>query len=179
MTAARGADEILRQRDWTDTELRAAGFQFWLPRKRLVMARELSAARTVHSVVGPLQANAGDMLCYRPDGQERAQLNELERWPVRRDLFERDYRAWDEALPELAGLDVLQQAGCTPWYKVRGVWAQRLTEAQCVQSLESAQPVSVAAGNWLLIGLSGEPWHMDEAAFGSRYHLPGDAQKRA
>lgn len=173
------AATTLRQRDWTDAELRAAGYQFWLPRKRLVLARELREAMTVHSAAGPLQARAGDMLCYRPDVQERAQLADLEQWPVRRDLFERDYRPWDEALPQLAGLDALLQAGCRPWHKVRGVWAQRLTEAQCVQSLESARAVSVAAGHWLLIGLSGEPWHMDEAAFRSRYQPPGEAAERA
>lgn len=170
--AAMDADEVLRQRRWSQEALRAAGFRFWLPRKRLVMARRLEAAMTVMSPVGPLQALAGDMLCYRPDGQARAQIREYEHWPVRQALFERDYRPWDEALPRLAGLEALQRAGCAPWYKYRGVWAQRLGAARRVQSLEGARPQVVAAGQWLLIGLSGEPWHMDEGHFRSRYHRP-------
>ena len=177
MTAAMDPDEVLRQRDWSEDELRAAGFQFWLPRKRLVMARELRTAQTIVSNAGPLQALPGDMLCYRPD--DPTQPGGGERWPVRRELFERVYRPWDEALPQVAGLEALQQAGCRPWYKVRGVWALGLLAARRVQSLESAQPVTVAAGNWLLIGLAGEPWHMDDAAFHSRYHLPGKAEPQA
>ena len=177
MTAAMDAAEVLRQRDWSEDALRAAGFRFWLPRKRLVMARELSAAQTVMSNAGPLQALPGDILCYRPD--DPAQSGEGERWPVRRELFEGVYRPWDEALPQLAGLEALQQAGCRPWYKYRGLWALRLQAARRVQSLESAQPVTVAAGNWLLIGLAGEPWHMDDAAFHSRYHRPGEAAAQA
>jgi len=166
------ADEVLRQRRWSQEALRAAGFRFWLPRKRLVMARRPGAAMTVMSPVGPLQALAGDMLCYRPDGRPRAEISECEHWPVRQALFERDYRPWDEALPRLAGLEALQRAGCTPWYKYRGVWAQRRGAARRVQSLESARPQVVAAGQGLLIGLAGEPWHMDEGQFRSRYRRP-------
>ena len=177
MTAAMDADEVLRQRDWSEDELRAAGFRCWLPRKRLVMARELRAAQTVMSNFGPLQALPGDMLCYRPE--DPTQPGAGERWPVRHELFERVYRPWDEALPQLAGIEALQQAGCRPWYKYRGVWALRLHAARRVQSLESAQPVTVNAGNWLLIGLAGEPWHMDDAAFHSRYHLPEEAEPQA
>ncbi len=162
-------DAVLRQRTWSDAELRAAGFRRWRPRKRLVMARELQEALTIDSAVGPLRALPGDMLCYRPDDAENAPLAELERWPVRRDVFARNYRPWDEALPPVTSLAALQEAGCRPWYKAGAVWAQRLTEARRVQSPESPQPVTAAAGEWLLIGLAGEPWHMDDAAFHSRY----------
>ena len=167
MTAARDRNEVLRQRAWSEDALRAAGFRFWLPRKRLVMARRLSAAATVMSSVGPLQAASGDWLCHRPD--------EHEHWLVRQDLFERSYRPWDETLPRLAEIDDLRQAGCTPWYKYRGVWAQQLQAERCIQSLESAEPLRVEVGNWLLVGLAGEPWHMDDTAFRSRYHRPRDS----
>lgn len=174
MKAASDADEILRQRDWSEDALRAAGFRLWLPRKRLVMARAAGVARTVRTADGPLQARSGDMLCYRPDEQARARLDEHEHWPVRRELFERNYRPWDEALPDLADLPAFLQAGFSAWYKHRGVQAQRLSARRRVQSLESAQPVQVAAGHWLLIGSAGEPWHMDDAAFRSRYFIPAE-----
>lgn len=172
MKAARDADEVLRQRDWSAEALRAAGFRLYLPRKRLVMAREVGAARTVRSADGPLQARPGDVLCHRPDGHSRGHPDRHEHWPVRRALFERNYRPWDEALPDLPDLPLFLQAGYSAWYKHRGVQAQRLRARRRVQSLESAQPVQVAAGQWLLIGSAGEPWHMDDAAFRSRYFMP-------
>lgn len=178
MKAPGNAEEVLQQRDWTDAALRAAGFRFCRPRKRLVMARELGTARTIRTVDGPLQALPGDMLCFRPDGESRAHPDEHEHWPVRRELFGQNYRPWDERLPDLPDLPLFFQSGCAAWYKHRGVWAQRLLARRRIQSLESAQPVTVGAGQWLLIGSAGEPWHMDDEAFRSRYFLPagsGDA----
>ena len=163
------ADAVLRQRDWTVEALGAAGFRHFQPRKRLVMARELGCARTVRTADGALHARPGDMLCYRPDEQARADPESHEHWPVRRDLFEKNYRPWEELLPDLADLALFFQAGCSAWYKHGGVWARKLTSGQHIQSLESAGPVLVAAGQWLLIGSAGEPWHMNDAAFRSRY----------
>ncbi len=175
MGSARDEEAVLRQRDWTREALCAAGFRYYQPRKRLVMVRELGSARTVRTADGPLHAWPGDMLCFRPDEQSRAHPDDHEHWPVRRDLFEQNYRHWDEVLPDLADLPVFFQTGCSAWYKHGGVWARRLATRQLIQSLESAAPVQVAAGQWLLIGSAGEPWHMDDAAFRSRYREPGDA----
>lgn len=178
MTAPGMADEVLQQRDWTDEDLLAAGFRFFLPRKRLVMARAMGQARTIRTADGPLQALPGDMLCFRPDGRARARADEHEHWPVRRDLFDQNYQRWDEPLPDLPDLPVFFQSGHTAWYKHRGVWARRLTARRRIQSLESARPVQVRAGQWLLIGSAGEPWHMDDDAFGGRYFLPGECEAR-
>lgn len=175
MGTARDADAILRQRDWSEEALRAAGFRRFQPRKRLVMARELGCARTVRTADGALHARPGDMLCYRPDEQSRAHPDEHEHWPVRRDLFEKNYQPWDEGLPDLADLPLFFQAGCSAWYKQARVWARKLTNRQLIQSLESPSPVLVAAGQWLLIGSAGEPWHMNDAAFHSRYREATDA----
>lgn len=175
MGTARDADAVLRQRDWSEEALRAAGFRHFQPRKRLVMARELGNARTIRTADGALHARPGDMLCYRPDEQTRAHPDEHEHWPVRRELFEKNYRPWDEVLPDLADLPLFFQAGCSAWYKHGGIWAQRLATRQLIQSLESATPVQVAAGQWLLIGSAGEPWHMNDAAFRSRYRAATDA----
>ncbi len=174
MGSARDADAVLRQRDWTEEALRATGFRLFHPRKRLVMARELGCARTVRTADGALQAWPGDMLCYRPDEQTRAHREEHEHWPVRRDLFEKNYRPWDEQLPDLTDLPLFFQAGCSAWYKHSGVWARKLATRQLIQSLESAAPVQVAAGQWLLIGSAGEPWHMNDSAFRSRYREATD-----
>lgn len=175
MSSARDAAAVLRQRDWNEEALRAAGFRHFQPRKRLVMARELGCARAVRTADGALEARPGDMLCYRPDEQARAHPDEHEHWPVRRDLFEQNFRPWDELLPDLADLPLFFQAGCSAWYKHGGVWAQRLARKRLIQSLESAAPVQVAAGQWLLIGSAGEPWHMSDAAFRSRYREATDA----
>jgi hypothetical protein len=167
---------ILRQRDWTEQELRAAGFRYYLPVKRLTMARLNGEAKTITTRLETLLASAGDVICYSPGDTRRQSLDEYEHWPVRRDLFMQNYRPWDETdwKPTAAQQDLLDR-GCRPFYRAAGIWAKRLRRPLHVQSLESPEPTLIPPGRWLCIGAHGEPYNMDDANFRSRYLVPPDS----
>src|SRR5690242_19614556 len=90
---------VLRQRAWTDDELRAAGFRYYERKKQLVMARELPASEApveLNLGVDMVVATAGYLLCYDPRQGARASLAEYDAWPVEPDIFAATYRPWDE-----------------------------------------------------------------------------------
>ncbi len=161
---------ILQQRNWTEAQLRAAGFEYFLKRKLLVMARELTHTRRIDVSLETLVAQPGDILCFDPGDKRRKSLNDYDHWPVRGDLFQSVYRPWDERnwQPNAAEQHLLKH-GCRPYYKVSGVWARRLRRSMLIQSLESPHPVKVPAGYWLCIGSQGEPYHMSDRKFHERY----------
>jgi hypothetical protein len=163
---------VLKQRDWTEAELKAANFQYYAVRKRLVMAKMLKEAQDIEITLEVLSADEGDIICYNPGSVRLEHLEDYDHWPVRRDLFRENYRPWDEAgwLPNPAEEHLLLN-GCRPFYKVVGVWAQYLTRALYVQSLESPRPVLVPPGRWLCVGVRGEPYHMNDEEFHNRYML--------
>jgi hypothetical protein len=163
----------LQQRPWTTEELKAKGFTYFLPRKRLVMARLISEHTNVHVTLEVLSAAAGDIICYTPGDTVRPALDEYEHWPVKRDLFRKTYKPWDELPwhPNPAEQHLLLH-GCRPYYKHFGVWALRLPISIYVQSLESAEPVLVPRGRWLCIGSEGEPYNMNDEQIHTRYLLP-------
>jgi hypothetical protein len=168
-------NEIFRHKRWTDRELRAAGFQRYARRKELVMARRLPAAEaplTLHVDDEVVTVPAGYIILYKPGQQAKKRLVEYEQWPCSRSDFQATYAAWDEQnwQPTPAVLDLLRQ-GCKPYYKRAGVWAKRLTEATQVLSKESAEPFLVPAGHWLVLGVDGAPYHMDDRSFQQRYTL--------
>lgn len=172
MTSDRGG--VIRQRDWTETELRAAGYRYYVRQKQLVMARALpgeEAPKQIAASWATLYAQAGDMICYRPEGEAaRASIDAFDHWPVQREIFEQDYVAWDgPPLPDTPAMRQLRAAGCQPYYKQAGCWARCLTEPAQVQSLESPEPVRYPAGAWVCIGSKGEPWAQPDDDFRSRY----------
>ncbi len=166
---------VVRQRDWSERELFAAGFQQYDRKKVLVMARELpvhEAPKKIETPWDSLTAEAGAMICYDPGETVRAELDDYHHWPSQRDLSDRQYAAWDEpeyvsSAPEAH----LLQLGCKPYYKVNGVWARQLDAPTYVQSIESEEPALAPAGSWLCIGLDGEPWTQDDESFRARYKL--------
>ncbi|MBL8164588.1 MAG: hypothetical protein JNJ61_21540 [Anaerolineae bacterium] len=167
--------EIYRHQRWTDRELRTAGFQRYARRKELVMARRLPAAEaplTLNVDDETVSVPAGYIICYKPGQQVKKRLIDYEQWPCSRSDFQATYAAWDEQnwQPTPAVLDLMRQ-GCKPYYKRAGVWAKRLTEATQVQSKESAEPFLVPAGHWLVLGVDGAPYHMDDRSFQQRYTL--------
>ncbi|MBZ0301782.1 MAG: hypothetical protein K8J31_18690 [Anaerolineae bacterium] len=167
---------ILRQRKWTDEELKAEGFQYYQPVKRLVMARLLFQSKNIDLSTETITGKVGDFICYNPGSDYHENPDEYDHWPVRRDIFFKSYRPWDEAswkpnVPEKHLLSL----GCQPYYKYLGVWAQRLRETRAVQSLESPEPVDIPAGYWLIIGSEGEPYSTPDDEFRKRYEVSAES----
>ena len=167
------AGQVLRQRPWTETELKTTGFTYFEPIKRLVMARLLKEITDVQVTLEVLVADEGDIICYTPGAVLHDNLDDYEHWPVRRDLFKQTYKRWNlvgwkPTEPEV----FLLSKGCRPYYKSVGVWALKLTMGVTVQSLESPEPVLVPAGRWLCIGTEGEPYNMSDKNFRIRYIAP-------
>lgn len=166
--------QVLRQRQWTEEELRASRLRYYAPRKDRVMARVLQVPTEVKTTLEVLAADEGDIMIYDSgDGQRRARIEEYDHWPVRHDLFRKTYRTWDEPgwKPNPAEIHLIAH-GCRPYYKHAGVWATRLKKPAYIQSLESPRPVQVPPGRWLVIGLEGEPYHMADDKFRERYIIP-------
>lgn len=168
--------DVLRQHDWTDEELQAAGFRNYKPVKQLVMAKLLVETKDFDVQVETITGKIGDFICYNPGEERHEDPDDYDHWPVRSDIFFRSYRNWDEPnwTPNPAEQH-LMDLGCHPYFKVEGVWAQRLRESRQVQSLESPQPVEVPAGRWLIIGGKGEPYHNTDEEFRKRYIVPQDS----
>ena len=81
-------DQVLRQRSWTEAELRASKLKYYAPRKQLVMARVVQMPTEVKATIEMLEASKGDLMIYDPgDGTKRRHLDNYEHWPVNRDLF--------------------------------------------------------------------------------------------
>ena len=163
---------VLRQRNWTEHELKSAGFQYYETRKRLVMAKVLREIRNIEVTLETLIAGAGDIVCYDPGQIVHEDPDDYDHWPVKRALFMQTYRPWDDPnwRPNPAEARLMQY-GCRPYYKVAGIWAQKLDRSVYLQSLESPRPVLLPPGRWLCIGSQGEPYHMSEIKFSNRYEV--------
>jgi len=165
--------KVLRQREWTEAELAAAGFDYYQPVKRLVMARMITEETNIELSLEILTASSGDIIVYAPGDTVKPELDDYDHWPVKRDVFRQVYKRWDDSQwkPNEAQRHLLGN-GCLPFYRARGVWALKLPISIYVQSLESPQPVVVPAGRWLCIGAEGEPYNMSDADFYERYVIP-------
>jgi hypothetical protein len=167
---------VIRQQDWSDDALIAAGFRYYPRRKQLVLARELppeEAPKTISAPWATLVADAGEMICYNPSYERRDSIDEYEHWPVNPAIFEATYKPWDEPERTVTPAEMhLLKSGCKPYYKTAGAWAKRLTEPVMVQSMESPEPIQLPVGAWLLVGVHGEPWGSADADFKSRYVVP-------
>lgn len=165
--------KVLRQRDWTEDELKTHGFQYYEPIKRLVMARITHGITQVQVTLEVLIADEGDIICYTPGTVVHENIDEYEHWPVKGSLFKRNYKRWKDPdwQPNEAEIDLLAH-GCLPYYKAVGVWALKLPIGIYVQSLESPEPVIVPPGRWLCIGVEGEPYNMNDTNFHVRYVVP-------
>lgn len=165
--------QVLRQRKWTEAELQRSGFRYYLPTKRLVMARivkDQESPKIIDRTKESLIAKTGDVICYNAGQEAKASVDDYDQWPVRLDLFKQNYKPWDDIRWKPTPAEAhLWKHGCKPFYKAAGVWAMRLGKPVYIQSLESPEPVLVEAGRWLCIGAKGEPYHMDNKKFTSHY----------
>lgn len=169
------ATRVLRQRQWTEAQLKAGGFRYFEPRKRLVMARVISQVTNVELTLETLMADAGDIICYYPGDKKLSDVSDYEQWPVAKELFKKTYTAWDDGSwrPNPAEADLMEH-GCLPYFKSTGVWALRLPISIYVQSLESPEPAVVPRGRWLCIGSQGEPYNMNDEQIHARYVIPAN-----
>jgi hypothetical protein len=165
--------QVLRQRAWTEAELKASRLKYYAPRKQCIMARTITLPVNVEMTIEILSADMGDVMVYDAGkGSKMPDVDQYDHWPVRRDLFNKTYKIWDDLRwqPNEAELHLIMH-GCRPYYKHKGVWAIRLEKPVLIQSLESPKPVEVPPGRWLIIGSEGEPYHMADKKFRERYQV--------
>ncbi|HEX2619571.1 MAG TPA: hypothetical protein VHL11_05470, partial [Phototrophicaceae bacterium] len=167
--------DIIQQRKWTESELRAQGFQHYKRKKELVMAGRLPPTRapmTIRYTLEIVIAEVGDILCFDPGAQVMQHFFDYDYWSVKPMIFRQTYREWDDSdwKPNPPQLHLMRY-GCRPYFKFAGVWAKILDKPVYVQSLESPKPALIPVGAWLTIGTMGEPWHMGDDSFRNRYHV--------
>jgi hypothetical protein len=169
---------IIKQRNWTEPELRDQGFDHYERRKQIIMVRQLPEEEAPKRIIGSsgenLIARAGDMICYDPSDQIRPTLDDYDHWPVKPEIFGKTYREWDPwewhpSAPE----EHLFELGCKPYYKVGEVWAKKLDKPTYIQSLEQPRPELAKQGRYLVIGAKGEPYTIDNRTFLQRYYQRG------
>jgi hypothetical protein len=166
--------EVIRQRNWTEQELIASGFERFERIKQVVMVRRLSEAEApkyINTEWGEqLVAEAGYAICYNAGESIMPNLDSYYHWPVEPYIFDDTYRPWDqrEWLPTQTEKH-LMSLGCKPYYKYASIWAKKLDESTWMQSPEHLEPVVVESGRYLVIGAKGEPYTMSAKEFYSRY----------
>lgn len=166
---------VLKQRTWTEEELRAEGFRQYQRKKTVVLARELrpgEAPKRIKTAWDTLVALAGFMICYDvSDGRKHKTLDSYQHWPVEPSIFLKTYRKWDNHTPWTPNPAEkhLLELGCKPYYKHVGVWGKKLKTPQWLQSREGIEPILIPAGGWITIGIEGEPTSMTEYEFRKRY----------
>lgn len=174
--------DVIKQKSWTEPELRAMGFQPYQRKREIIWARVLppsEAPKAIKASDGTvLYAQAGHMICYRPGEEAQPSLDDYDQWPVEDQIFAETYTRAEETLRLSPAERHLAIAGCLPYYKASGVWAKEITEDTYVQSLEHPQPVLVESGHMMAIGTRGEPYAMSQDDFHTRYEPEGDDRKR-
>ncbi|MEQ8674791.1 MAG: hypothetical protein RLP44_17325 [Aggregatilineales bacterium] len=167
--------EPIRQREWTDEELIAEGFQYYERKKQLVMAARLPNHKAPLRIDYPSEtvyAQAGDIIIFDPGMMPMRRLGGYDFWSVKPDVFVNTYRKWDVTgwYPNPQER-YLMEHGCQPYFKQAGVWARHLKEPTPIVGLESHDVAIIPPGMWLAIGQRGEPWHIDPQTFSTRYTL--------
>lgn len=164
---------VVRQRKWTERELRAEGFRYYPSRKQVTMVRRLppdEAPKVIETPWDTIVAQAGYFIAYQTNEAPGKPLDDYAPRPIEPHIFKETYAPWRvphwKPTPTEA---YLMKLGCKPFYKTVGVWAKRLTEPTYVQSIESDEPSLSPVGAWLCIGSAGEPWTVTNEWFHRRY----------
>jgi hypothetical protein len=174
--------DVIRQHQWTEQELLSQGFHYISRRKQRILAARLPESRAplpIDYEMETVYADAGDVICFEPGTERKANILQYNHWSVKPDIFLATYQCWDEPrwTPTPAELHLMKH-GCRPYYKFKGAWAKQLTQPVYVQSLESPEPVLIPVGVWLMIGESGDPWTIGEDTLLRRYILPAVLYKK-
>lgn len=166
--------EIVRQRNWTEQELVASGFERFERIKQVVIVRRLSeeegAKRIVTEWGEHLIAEVGYAICYHAGEIVMPNLDAYYHWPVEPYIFDDTYRPWDQREWHPTKTEAhLMSLACKPYYKFASIWAKQLDQSTWMQSPEHREPVAVESGRYLVIGAKGEPYTMSVKEFYSRY----------
>src|SRR5438046_574259 len=89
-------NKVLRQRPWTEEQLKKAGFHYYPPIKRVVMAKMLDVDANIETTLEILNADKGDIMLYNPGDVLYNNLDDYDHWPVRVDLFRHTYARWND-----------------------------------------------------------------------------------
>ncbi len=165
--------DIIRQKTRSNSQLEQDGFKQYPRKKELVMARKLPASEAPLEIKTSrgetLIAQAGYMICYDTDDKFFTKPEDYDHWPVEPLIFQKTYKAWDEAFAPTKAQQQLAKIGCKPYYKAVGIWAKSLETGIYIQGLEHEKPVLVPEKRVLAIGTEGEPYHMGDETFHDRY----------
>lgn len=169
-------DEVIRQKKWTESELRAMGYEYYTRIKEVTMARQLPAEEAPKKVItiqgDELIAEAGYMICYHAGENVFPLLDSYVQWPVSGEIFQQTYKRWDEPDWQPSPAEKkLMDLGCEPYYKATGVWAKKLETDAYLQSLEHPEPVKIRTGQYVAIGIKGEPYSMGPETLHERYQV--------
>jgi len=165
---------VIKEKAWSEEELRQSGFERYQRKKQIVMARRLPAGEAplyIKTEQGDtLIAEAGYMICYDAEAELQSSIADYHHWPVDPDIFAQTYALWPVSgwSPNPVQRHLMQH-GCKPYFKSAGVWAKSLTEDAYIQSREHEKPVLVKQGRVMAIGAEGEPYHMGDKTFHERY----------
>lgn len=170
---------VIRQKQWSETELIAQGFRYYPSRRQVSLVRRLPAEEApmfIQTDWDTLVAEAGYYIAYRAGDDLRARLEDYSPRPIRPDIFKISYAPWNDIKWKPSPTEThLLNLGCQPYYKRVGVWAKRLTTEALVQSMESREPSIVPPGAWVCVGIQGEPWSTTGEWIRSRYIVPASA----
>ena len=167
-------DEIIQQRHWTKEELIARGYTFYERKKTVVMARKVPADAKPYIITtrqgDRLHVEPNYVMCYHAGETVYEALEDYERWPVAASIFAKSYKTWDEPnwVPTSSEQQLIQ-LDCRPYYKFAGVWVKRSEGDDRIQSLEHDAPVTVPTGDYIAIGIDGEPYRIGETTLNNRY----------
>lgn len=165
--------EVYESKKWTKEELKELGFKQYARRKNVIMARRLPSSEAPLEIKtdqgDTIIAQADYMICYNAGDTVLPQLRDYHHWPVEPNIFNATYKEWDEPIELTPPMKHLMKLGCQPYYKAAGVWAKDLDEDVYIQSLEHEKPVLVQKDRYLAIGSEGEPYHLSDTSFNSRY----------
>ncbi len=170
--------KVLVQRHWTRHELTSNGFLFYRPVKQITMARKLQRSevpKTMKTSGNTITAQVGYWIAYTAGDALKETLDDYKARPLEPHIFAETYRPWNEPFWQPTPTEAhLHRLGCQPYYKTAGVWAKQLVDDTWVQGIESAEPTLSPKGDWLCVGMEGEPWSITPAWFQAHYLLPGD-----
>lgn len=168
--------KVYIQRYWTDLELLADGFRSYLPIKRVTMACMLpmnQAPKNISTSGNTITAQTGYWIIYTSGDVLKETLGDYKSRPIDPAIFNKTYRRWSEPNMQLTITEeYLQRLGCKPYCKTAHVWAKQVTSETWVQSILGLKPSIAPVGDWLCVGMEGEPWTETDEWFHSHYELP-------
>lgn len=143
------------------SSLRQAGF-------RPYRKRGITYAHQMHQAFS-VRLKTDDVIYGKPGDYVAVSPDDGSRWVVNAQVFHDSYIVLDH-LPPAAPDSIqykLQKRGFQPYQKHSITWAQPLSEARVIKTLEG--PVRAEAGDYLCVGIKGEQWPQPRQRFEAQY----------